>query len=452
MRDGFWGNYLTGEFFRIDEHERWLRAPGNAARLGVPEEAVAAFPHFADRETLLPFVYRHAPVMRWRCHGTSTTFEFDCTEWERPLALIRKWGRANAGEYLHFHMVNFRNMEVRDALWRELRLEDEGPDDLCMVQGQTALLARFRNSEGACLISAPVWKSVPQVKLYKLDGLDRRGRRAEILFAENRNGNPGFAKAQLDKALASPYLFLSRRRPRIVYEGKTLVQTGDWESALGSYLPQGFLPIVTKREQAQRRVLDVLKKHLDRRKDQEIDAAIRALECVIIPDWRMWREEDDPEHMSWMFSAKLLRLGCGIKSLPGAGKLVVNCDDRPEFFTQIADFAAFAGAPLLLLKRKDRDELEKLDLADGGNRTAGVGDFRDYWRLVDYERGRGALPGTRTDDPRWAAICALGLDFFRYLNIFGMMGCDRNAKKFDARYAEYKTGKDKTDPHQGEES
>ena len=431
MKEGFWGNYETGTWFKIDEHERWLRDPGNAERLRVPAVVAAEFAKYPTRDELLPFVYRHAPVMRWRCHGTSVTFEFDSPDWGYPLALICRWGRACAGDHLHFHMVNFRTMEVRDVLWQELKPAEDEPDDLCMVREQNALLERFKNSEGACLIAAPVWKGVPRVKLYKLAGLDRRGRRTELLFAENRNGSPGFAKAELDKSLASPYLFLSRRRPRIVREGETLVRPRDWEAALDAYLPQGFLSVVTRKEQAQRRVLDVLKKHLDRRKDREIDAAIRALECAVIPDRRMWRDEGDPERMSRMLDAKLLRLGYGLATLPGAGKLVVNCDDRPEFFAQIADLAAFAGAGTLFLKRRDRDELEKLDLADGGERTTGAGGFRGCWQSVDYARGRGALPA---DDPRRAAICALRLEFFRYLNIFGKMGCDLEAKRFDGLY------------------
>ena len=300
MKEGFWGNYETGEWFRIDEHERWLRAPGNAVKLGVPEETVAAFAQYQTRDELLPFVYRHAPVMRWRGHGTSVTFEFDSFEWERPLALICKWGRAFAGDYLHFHMVNFRNMEVRDALWNDLRLEEESrrPDGIYMVQPQEALLTRFRHSEGACLIVDPVWKGVPEVKLYQLDGMDRYGRRTKLLFAENRNGSPGFAKAQLDKTLVSPFLFLSERRPRIIREKQVIATFPNCAAAIEAYLPQGFLPIVTRREQAQRRVLDVLKRNLDRRLDREIDAEILRLECAVIPDWRMWREEGNPKLMS----------------------------------------------------------------------------------------------------------------------------------------------------------
>jgi hypothetical protein len=433
MKEGFWGNYETGTWFRIDEHEQWLRTPGNAAKLGVPEEAAAEFAQHQSREELLPFVYRRAPVMRWRCHGASVTFEFDSEEWARPLELIHKWGRAFAGDCLQFHMVNFRTMEVRDALWRDLRPEAASgrADDLYMVRPQHELLARFRDSEGVCLIAAPVWKGVPEVKLYQLDGMDRKGGRTKLLFAENRNGSPGFAKAQLDKTLASPFLFLSERRPRIVRERQVIATFPSCAEALDAYLPQGFLPVVTRRGQALEAVLEALKKDLDRRRDREIDAEILRLECVIIPDWRMWCGKGDPERMNRMLNAKLSRLGCGIRRLPGWGTLVANTEDDSEFFAQAADFAAFAGAPMLLHKRKDRDELEKLDLAGGECHAIPGDNFRRYVWRVDYEAGRGFLRDKSRYDLRMAAAHALGLDLFRYRNIFGKMACDCEAKKFD---------------------
>lgn len=119
MKEGFWGNYETGIWFQIDEHEMWLRRGDNAARLGIPEDIIAEFQHYADRETLLPFVYSHAPVMRWRCHVESVTFEFYTEEWEKPLALIREWCGSFAGDYLYLHMVNFRGMEIRGMLWKD---------------------------------------------------------------------------------------------------------------------------------------------------------------------------------------------------------------------------------------------------------------------------------------------------------------------------------------------
>ncbi len=119
MKEGYWGNYETGVWFPIDEHERWLRRGDNAAKLGVPESVAAAFPRFSDRETLLPFVFCHAPVMRWRCHGTSATFEFYADDWQKPLAIIRKWCTLFAGDFLRLRMVNFNGREIRETLWKD---------------------------------------------------------------------------------------------------------------------------------------------------------------------------------------------------------------------------------------------------------------------------------------------------------------------------------------------
>ena len=125
MKEGFWGNYEIGIWFLIDEHERWLRGGNNAERLGVPDGVIAEFPHFADRDTLLPFVWRHAPVMRWRCHGESVTFEFYAEDWTKPLELIRQWCVAFAGDFLFLRMVNFNGMEVREMLWKDWK-QDRG--------------------------------------------------------------------------------------------------------------------------------------------------------------------------------------------------------------------------------------------------------------------------------------------------------------------------------------
>ena len=119
MKEGFWGHYETGIWFQIDEHERWLRRGSNAELLGVPDDVIAKFPNFADRDTLLPFVWRHAPVMRWRCHGESVTFEFYAEDWSKPLEIIRKWCTLFAGDFLFLRMVNFNGMDVRETLWKD---------------------------------------------------------------------------------------------------------------------------------------------------------------------------------------------------------------------------------------------------------------------------------------------------------------------------------------------
>ena len=119
MKEGFWGNYETGIWFQIDEHERWLRRENNAEKLGVPKDVIAEFPSFADRDTLLPFVWRHAPVMRWRCHVERVTFEFYAEDWTKPLEIIRKWCTLSAGDFLFLRMVNFNGLEIRETLWKD---------------------------------------------------------------------------------------------------------------------------------------------------------------------------------------------------------------------------------------------------------------------------------------------------------------------------------------------
>jgi len=119
VKEGFWGNYETGKWFQIDEHEMWIRRGDNAVLLGVPENVIADFSRFTNRETLLPYVFRCAPIMRWRCHGASVTFEFYSDDWERPLELIKRWSTLYAGDYLFLRMVNFNGMEIRENLWKD---------------------------------------------------------------------------------------------------------------------------------------------------------------------------------------------------------------------------------------------------------------------------------------------------------------------------------------------
>jgi|GEM_PF-2154573 len=316
-------------------------------------------------------------------------------------------------------------------------------DDISMVEPQEALWEkRFCNSDGVSLIADPVWKAAPRVKLYKLDGIDRRGNRAELFIAENRNGNPGFAKDQLDKTLASPFLLLSHKHPRIVQAKQVLTRCCDIASAVESYLPQGFLPIVTSRQQRLRQMLASLKKRLNSLRDREIDKEILRMEFAIIPDWQLWSMADSSEGMLFPLKAKLLRIGYGTRYHPGGALIVANIKDDPDFFTQVAEFARFAGAPMLLPKRKDGDGVEKLDLASGMSHGIQSDSFRSYMiEYVNHRNGRLFLRDKSHYDLRMAAAGTLGLELFRWKGMFGKMGVDHNARKFDECYAEYKQKK-----------
>lgn len=341
----------------------------------------------------------------------------------------------------------------RGAMTEDFHENCERDDDICMVEPQEALWEEsFRSSEGVCLIVDPMWKAAPRMKLYKLDGIDRRGNRTEILVAENRNGNPGFAKNELDQTLASPYLLLSSR-PRIMQSGRVILRCDSMASAVESYLPHGFLPIVTRRQQKLRQVLERLKNRRDRLCDRVVGGEILRMEFVIVPDWLLWRVEDTSEGMFFPLMAKLLRIGYGTRYLPGGAAIVANISDDPDFFAKVADFARFAGAPVLLLKRKDCSGVEKLDLTSGKSHVVQGDSFLHYiTQCVNHRDGRVLLRAKSRYDRRLAAAGTLGLELFCWKNIFGKMGTDHNAKKFDARYTEYRARKDKINPHSGEES
>lgn len=120
MIEGFWGNYQTGKYFLIDEHEHWIRRGNNAELLGVSAEVIAQFGDYPTRMDLLPFLFHNAPVMRWRGHGESVTFEFDYERWDAPLSLIQKWGDQYAGPFLYLRIVNFHSgMKVKQLLWKD---------------------------------------------------------------------------------------------------------------------------------------------------------------------------------------------------------------------------------------------------------------------------------------------------------------------------------------------
>jgi hypothetical protein len=110
MREGYWINYRVGRVDLIDEHQLWVRRPGHAARLGIPQEAVAEFTRFdpaTDRDEFLRFLMGRAPVMRVRGHGASVTFEFISTcGWQAPLDAIASFLADKAGPRLGLNIVD----------------------------------------------------------------------------------------------------------------------------------------------------------------------------------------------------------------------------------------------------------------------------------------------------------------------------------------------------------
>jgi hypothetical protein len=65
--------------------------------------------------------------MRFRGHGVSVTMEFNCADWSKPLALVRKWCKANAGPLLCLKIVNFAAMEIIETTWEVFEREPPKP-------------------------------------------------------------------------------------------------------------------------------------------------------------------------------------------------------------------------------------------------------------------------------------------------------------------------------------
>jgi len=125
MNEGYWGNYKTGNLFLIYEHEMWIRRGNNADKLGIPQAIQNKFKDFImieDRNRFLSYIIANAPIMRIRGHGSYVTFEFNCADWTKPIELIRKWGKTNAGSLLGLNIVNFATNQAIQTNWENFEL------------------------------------------------------------------------------------------------------------------------------------------------------------------------------------------------------------------------------------------------------------------------------------------------------------------------------------------
>jgi len=147
MREGYWLNFRTGKIFDIDDHERWLRTPGNAKKLGVPDSVISMFKKFRpveDRDKFLLFVMSRAPIMRIRGHGDYVTFEYNSRLRQEPLEAIWLFGKENAGPFTTFNIVNFATNESVTMRFHELeeQMESGGVESILRVA------KRFRLKNG----------------------------------------------------------------------------------------------------------------------------------------------------------------------------------------------------------------------------------------------------------------------------------------------------------------
>ena len=146
--EGYWANYDTGKIFPIDEHERWLRTPGNAKKLGLSPKVISMFKSFRvekDRDKFLMFVVAHAPVIRIRGHGYSTTFEYSSHSKREPLDVIWKYGKQNFGEASGLYIVNFATHESVQMSYQEFEdnMQSGGYDKVMRAASEMVIHKRI---------------------------------------------------------------------------------------------------------------------------------------------------------------------------------------------------------------------------------------------------------------------------------------------------------------------
>lgn len=150
MKDGYWINYKTGKDFPIDEHERWIRKPANAKKLGLSKELMETFENFTpkrDRNKFLLFLMKHAPIMRVRGHGHYVTFEYSSRRRNPPIESAWLWGMENAGPFTTMRITNFATNETVEMSFKQL--------DELMESGGAEAVMRVAKDEGT-IREAPV--------------------------------------------------------------------------------------------------------------------------------------------------------------------------------------------------------------------------------------------------------------------------------------------------------
>jgi hypothetical protein len=164
MKQGWWINTRSGKAIVIDEHERWIRRPGNANKLGVPKRVQAEFKNFEpvkDRNEFLLYVMRKAPAMRVRGHGQFATFEYAQRNRRDAMDAIWLWGLKNAGPFTGLRIVNFSTNEKVEMRWGEFKelMESDGPDGVMRAAGLERLVVSQEVEDRIAAITGKIVKS-----------------------------------------------------------------------------------------------------------------------------------------------------------------------------------------------------------------------------------------------------------------------------------------------------
>ena len=119
MEEGYWMNWKTRVIVPIFEHERDIRLPTTAKKLGLTTALTRQFGRYVlekDRGEFLFWLMKKAPLMRIRGHGLSVTFQYAAASDRLPHAAIRKWTKETVGKDSVL-ILNIENLQTGSRIY-----------------------------------------------------------------------------------------------------------------------------------------------------------------------------------------------------------------------------------------------------------------------------------------------------------------------------------------------
>ena len=123
----------------------------------------------------------------------------------------------------------------------------------CDIREVKSLAAFLLPGHSLCIIHDPGWRKFRErkhidgrVRLVTVRGHNRQGEPDELLLGICGPEDQGYYRHKLDQNLKSPFLFAAWKRGahgfRLIQERQTTACFPDFEAALATYLPDGFIP------------------------------------------------------------------------------------------------------------------------------------------------------------------------------------------------------------------
>ena len=116
--------------------------------------------------------------------------------------------------------------------------------DIYEIKEVSSLEEFLKEHSSLCIVKAPFDGTRPE--MIRIEGKNRFGEPVRI-YLECCSKDLGYIKNKLDKTLYSPFLFISWKQKgfhtfKLVKERQTLAEFPDFQSALDTYFPDGFIP------------------------------------------------------------------------------------------------------------------------------------------------------------------------------------------------------------------